>query len=121
MKRYALVLLLSLLIPIVSFSQHTYPKIVNDSLVLITTTQLKESNLIFIDHDNLLKTNNLLKRQVNVLNEINMNWASTDSIKTINYNKYVNTLKKNYKAYKIKRTLGESLVGILIIAGIILW
>ena len=34
-----------------SFSQTTYPKIVQDSLIVITPQQLKQTNLIFTQHD----------------------------------------------------------------------
>ena len=51
MKKILLILLISLLGTTSSFSQTTYPKVTKDSLVVITPQQLKQTNLIFTQHD----------------------------------------------------------------------
>ena len=51
MRKILLILLISLFLPMLSFSQTTYPKIVQDSLIVITPQQLKQTNLIFTQHD----------------------------------------------------------------------
>lgn len=50
MKKILILFLLNLLIPTVGFSQSTYPKILQDSLIVITNNQLKTTNLIFLEH-----------------------------------------------------------------------
>lgn len=39
-----------LLVSSLAFSQTTYPKVTKDSLVVITQTQLRKTNLIFLEH-----------------------------------------------------------------------
>lgn len=72
MKRNILILLVSLLIPILSFSQTTYPKITKDSLIVLTPLQLKKTNLIFVEHSK-LKEENLLLREVILLKDSTIN------------------------------------------------
>ena len=121
MKQFIIVLLVSLLIPIACISQTIYPQKVNDSLILITAKQLKQSNLIFAEHNTLLIQNDLLSKRVSTLKQLNNNWKTTDSIKTVNYNDSIKTMNKKFKVYKTKRTFKEIIVGILVVAGIILY
>ena len=51
MRRILMILLLFLILGNSSFSQTTYPKIVQDSLVIITKEQLKLTNTIFLEHE----------------------------------------------------------------------
>jgi len=54
----------------------------------VTASELKETNLIFIEHNKFRIENNLLKNQcINYQNIIN-NQVQTDSIKTIQLNSY---------------------------------
>lgn len=80
MRRFVIILLLSLWIPIVSHSQTTYP-IIKDSLVLITPQQLKETNLIFSEHKMLLEKVPLLTDQVMTLEKLNKTYIEQDSIR----------------------------------------
>ena len=63
-ERIALILLLSLFTRTWSFSQTTYPQIVNDSLVIITAEQLKATNLVFLEHSTLKSINAQLESQL---------------------------------------------------------
>lgn len=47
-----------------SFSQTTYPRQLNDSIVEITVTQLKQTNLIFREHYKLKLENVELKNKI---------------------------------------------------------
>lgn len=115
MKRFVILLLLNLLIPIVCISQTTYPRIVNDSLILLTSTQLKQTNLIFAEHEMLLQERPLYLQEVSNLKEINKSWERTDSINVANCNKAYKSIQTKYKKYKIKHTLIES-IGLVLLA-----
>ena len=79
-SKFTITLLLSLLIPTVSFSQDTYPKIVNDTLILLTSKQLKHTNLIFAEHNMLLKKTDLLESQTQQYKELIRNYEYNDSL-----------------------------------------
>ena len=64
MKRITLLLLITLLVKIMCFSSNTSRVIRQDSTVLITSDQLKYTNLIFVEHKKLLEENRLLYQQV---------------------------------------------------------
>lgn len=109
MRKLGILLLINLLIPIVvssqTISKNTYPKILGDSIVLITPEQLKETNLIFNEH-NLLKTKvPLLERKIQVLTEINDNHSKIDSLRVQEINQYKANVDKLKKSIKIKNTL----------------
>ena len=82
MKKYIILFLLNLLIPIVSFSQSIYPKILNDSLVVITPLQLKQTNLIFIEHKKYKLLIPQLENKITHLYKINSSLELIDSLKT---------------------------------------
>lgn len=82
MKKYIILFLLNLLIPIVSFSQSIYPKILNDSLVVITPLQLKQTNLIFIEHKKYKLLISQLENKITHLYKINSSLELIDSLKT---------------------------------------
>lgn len=77
--------------------------------------------MIFAEHNTLLIQNDLLNKRVSTLKQLNNNWKTTDSIKTVNYNDSIKTMNKKFKVYKTKRTFKEIIVGILVVAGIILY
>nr|DAW84570.1 MAG TPA: hypothetical protein [Caudoviricetes sp.] len=83
MKRILLILLISLLGTTLSFSQDTYPKVTKDSLVVITPQQLKQTNLIFLEHQKLSKEVVLLMEQTKNLEIVNLNLKRADSIRTV--------------------------------------
>ena len=106
MRKLGILLLINLLIPIAvssqTISKNTYPKILGDSIVLITPEQLKETNLIFNEH-NLLKTKvPLLERKIQVLTEINDNHSKIDSLRVQEINQYKANVDKLKKSIKIK-------------------
>lgn len=109
MRKLGILLLINLLIPIAvssqTISKNTYPKILGDSIVLITPEQLKETNLIFNEH-NLLKTKvPLLEGKIQVLTEINDNHSKIDSLRVQEINQYKANVDKLKKSIKIKNTL----------------
>ena len=109
MRKLGILLLINLLIPIAvssqTISKNTYPKILGDSIVLITPEQLKETNLIFNEH-NLLKTKvPLLERKIQVLTKINDNHSKIDSLRVQEINQYKANVDKLKKSIKIKNTL----------------
>ena len=65
---------------IASFSQTTYPKNVGDSLVIITAEQLKEVDLIFLEHSYLLEENEMLLDKLDLKDELIFNYQKMDSI-----------------------------------------
>lgn len=83
------ILSLIILLPMTIFSSENTLRITKqDSIVSVTASELKETNLIFIEHNKFRIENNLLKNQcINYQNIIN-NQVQTDSIKTIQLNSY---------------------------------
>lgn len=78
--KYVIALFISLSIPTASFSQTTYPRIVNDTLILFTSNQLKHTNLIFAEHKMLLKKVDLLESQTRQYKELVKNYERNDSL-----------------------------------------
>lgn len=62
-------------------SQNMYPKLVDDSLVVITPQQLKASNLIFLEHKKLKLERFELSKQLTSYELLTANYAKTDSIR----------------------------------------
>lgn len=62
-------------------SQNMYPKLVDDSLVVITPQQLKASNLIFLEHKKLKLERFELNKQLTSYELLAANYAKTDSIR----------------------------------------
>ena len=126
MRKLVIALLLSLLTPIVSLSQSTYPIIRTDSLVTITPEQLKITNLIFNEHRFLLEKVDILNNQVSNLEQINILYEIQDSVRCKeieiykqayedSFKKY-NRLDKRYKTYKYM-----SFGSILLLIGALIW
>lgn len=88
MKRLIILLIITLLMKTISFSSTIYQEISPDSTVLITSKQLKETNLIFIEHKKLLEDNNLLNIQLNNYKLSNSTLVKTDSLRLIQLNNY---------------------------------
>lgn len=80
MKRILLLLLISLCQTMWSFSQNSYPKIINDSIIAITAQQLKQTNLIFLKYDALKIENTSLNIQVTDLKKIYQDELVIDSL-----------------------------------------
>lgn len=85
MKKKLIIFLINLSIPIVCFSQniYDYPKILNDSLIVITPKQLKQTNILFLERSKLLKEKAEYKKVISnyklltsTLEELNYNYNS---------------------------------------------
>lgn len=119
-----------------SFSQTTYPKLLNDSLVVITAQQLKQTNLIFLEHQYLKNINLELSKQNKSYEVLAANYQKSDSIKNYqlrtygeqtklfndkitSQNKDIAKLKQSKKTWKKWTfggfTLSAVLLGILLI------
>ena len=114
---------MSLLIPICCISQTTYPQRLNDSLVVITNLQLKETNLIFIEHNFLKEKVNLLNIQldnyINLTNELtvrdSLNTEKYNSLVILNENQ-VRSLNKEINNLKTKKVVKNICIGCLSIS-----
>ena len=110
--KYVIALFISLSIPTVSFSQTTYPRIVNDTLILFTSNQLKHTNLIFAEHEMLLKKVDLLESQTRHYRELVRNYERNDTLQegviAANkeyYSQVINQLNNKLKKQKRKTLL----------------
>lgn len=124
MKRILIILITILLTKTLSFSVTISNQIEIDSIV--STSDIKYANLIFIEHDKLLKENSLLYKQLNNYIVLNSQLERTDSlrikqieelnriysIQVENLNKEIHKQNKVIKCWKIG--------GITISAGLIL-
>ena len=77
---------------IACFSQSTYPLILNDSLIVISPTQLKQTNLIFLEHKKLSLENNELKIQNENYGKLIFNYQVSDSVKNEQISLLTNSL-----------------------------
>ena len=105
-KRMLVTLLTILLATTTSSSSTISSGIEKDSIVSITPTQLKETNLIFAEHHKLLIENQLLSEQLNNYKEDNKLLVKTDSVRQAQikvYKDWNESLTKNLN--KKKRTL----------------
>lgn len=80
MKRIVILFCVSLLTVILCSSQNTYPKILNDSLIVITNDQLKQTNLIFVEHSKFKEENRELYNQLSNYNALIDNYKQIDSL-----------------------------------------
>lgn len=121
MKKISLLLLISLLTAISCFSQDIYPKKLNDSLVVITANQLKQTNLIFLEHDKLSNENKMLYNKITLLDSLNNNYVKIDSINNITINNLKQELSKKSKSPVKHYIIGGSFGAVLgLILGILL-
>lgn len=100
MKRMLNILLLILLAKICCFSENISPQIPQDSTVLITVSELKYTNLIFVEHKKLILDNKLLQQQINNYKELNIQSEKLDSVRVRQielYNKQIDSLSKEIK------------------------
>ena len=111
-SKFAILLLLSLLTPTVSFSQDTYPKIVNDTLILLTSSQLKHTNLIFAEHKMLLNKVDLLESQIWQYKKLVSNYEYNDSLLSciINTDREYFNSKINILNSEIKKSKKQNLI-----------
>lgn len=135
MRRIVILLLISLLQTTVTFSQNiSYPRQTNDSIVEITTEQLKQTNLIFIEHKSLKSENKELNFQIDKYKDLINNYNQQDFINRIkiqelsNYSEFankqlaikdkeitkLNKVKNNYKVFTICGISVSVLLGVLL-------
>ena len=69
----------------------------NDSIVLITVSDLKYANLIFVEHKKLTIDNTFLTKQVLTLKALNSELSKVDSLKTEQLDNYKKVNKEYYK------------------------
>ena len=130
MKKNITMFLLTLLMTTTCFSQTILTETKKDSTVLITSEQLKRTNLIFVEHEALLKSNSLLSQQLINYKLSNDLLLKTDSIRKIeidnykllteSFNSKINTLNKKIKQ-KDKVILTLKIGGITVSSGLLLW
>ena len=130
MKKSILTFFLILLATTTSFSQTISNEIKKDSTVLITSDQLKRTNLIFVEHEALLKTNSLLHQQLDNYKLNNNLLLRSDSIHKVEIDKYklltesfsseITSLNKEIKR-KDRTILTLKIGGITISSGLLLW
>lgn len=126
MKRIVILFSIILLQTTTSFSQIIW----NDSVIGITPIQLKTTNLIFVEHEKLLKENSLLKIQLDNYIKDNQLLTQTDSIRTIQLKSYkdldtqnkkqIEQLNKDLSRKKRELTVWK-IGGLGISVGLLLW
>lgn len=62
------------------FSQTIYPKALNDSLVVITNNQLKQTNLIFIEHQKLKQEAIEFQKQIQEYEKLKLNFEQVEQV-----------------------------------------
>ena len=114
MRRILIILLISIFQKTLCFSQTIYPRIVSDSLILITSSQLKQTNLIFAEHQKLKSVNVQINTKFGLQEEISSMFNQSAMIKDLqianletindinkstllNINKELNQYKKRQK------------------------
>ena len=129
MKRIATLLLAILLTTTICFSQTTSVDTNPDSIVSVTSEQLKYANLIFVEHEKLLIENSLLNTQIgNYQSKLKLA-EETDSLRLSQISQYkgineayslqIGELNKSLSK-KDKTILGLKIGCVTVSAGIIL-
>ena len=85
--------LISLSIPILCSSQTIYQNSKGDTLITITPSQLKTTNLIFVEHKHLKIENNLLNEKITQLELLNSNLNNISTLKDNKLSEYENKFK----------------------------
>lgn len=106
MKKIIISLLIMMSIPTICSSQNIWNQ---DSVVTITSKQLKEANLIFIEHKKLLNENNLLYKQIDNYRKDSCLLIQLDSINNVKINDYKNLVTKQEKCItSLEKDLSKS-------------
>ena len=117
-------------------SQNTYPKLTNDSLIVITPQQLKATNLIFLEHKKLKLEIPELNKQIASYESLIKSYEQTDSVRNAqvkrlmlhvevseqvmqNQLREINKLESKNKLYK-GLTIGGVTVSVILIATLLL-
>lgn len=96
MKRTLILLLIIMLARISAFSLNTSNLIEQDSIVYVTTQDIKYTNLIFIEHKKLIKDNALLLNQIENYKDLTNTLTQVDSLRLKQIKEY-STLNENYQ------------------------
>ena len=130
MRKFVILSCLILLTTITCFSQNILVNESNDTVVLITPQQLKETNLIFAEHQKLLMEKKLLLNQLNNYKLDNDLLSYSDSIKSLQVDNYKN-LTNSYSIQieklnqevqeKNKSLLTWKISSITISVGLLVW
>ena len=130
MRKFVILSCLILLTTITCFSQNILVNESNDTVVLITPQQLKETNLIFAEHQKLLIEKKLLLNQLNNYKLDNDLLSYSDSIKSLQVDNYKN-LANSYSIQieelnqevqeKNKSLLTWKISSITISVGLLVW
>ena len=130
MKKFVILFFLILSMTTTCFSQNISNGIEKDSIVLITPNQLKEANLIFVEHQKLLRENDLLFKQISNYKLDNELLLKTDSLRTLQLRNYEGltesyNLKIEQLNKEIKRKNNTLLVwkvgGVTVGVGLLVW
>ena len=130
MKKFVILFFLILSMATTCFSQNISSRIEKDSIVLITPNQLKEANLIFVEHQKLLRENDLLFKQISNYKLDNELLLKTDSLRTLQLRNYEGltesySLKIEQLNKEIKRKNNALLVwkvgGVTVGVGLLVW
>ena len=111
MKSLLVTLIITLLLTISSFSQTTYPvvkTILDKELILITPEQLKLTNKIFAENNQLILANSYLKDEVSLMDEIYKEQSRTiGTLKGVVNNQETIILNHEKKEHEYKFQLKE--------------
>ncbi len=127
MKTKFIFVLLFGMIFIPNIRAEDFPKLTHDSLVVITPQQLKQTNLIFVEHNKLLLENEQLEMEVLDYEEL-LDYASRqDSLRQIRFSEFQDQLEMNnrmiqeqqellQKQRNKNKILGYTLGGVAVVA-----
>ena len=129
MKKIVTLLLTILLTTTTCFSQTTSAETSPDSIVFITSEQLKYANLIFVEHEKLLTENSLLNFKINKLQSKLKLSETLDSLRLYQISQYkginntyalqINDLNRSISK-KDKTILGLKIGCVTVSVGIVL-
>lgn len=130
MKKTLILLLLTMLVRISAFSSTTSEPIKQDSIIYVTTQDIKYANLIFVEHKKLIKDNFLLTQQLENYKDLTNTLTQIDSLRLRQINEYselnqsyqlqIDQLNKDMKK-KNRTLLGWKIGGITVSAGLLLF
>lgn len=96
------------------------------SRIIITSDQLRTTNLIFVEHEKYSKLVPLLKQENANLTLVNETWVRTDSLKTVQLYKQnqmisqqAQDIERLNKNLKISTAIGGTAVGVTIIVTVL--
>lgn len=130
MKKTLILLLLTMLVRISAFSSTISEPIEQDSIVYVTTQDIKYANLIFVEHKKLIKDNFLLTQQLENYKDLTNTLTQVDSLRLRQINEYselnhsyqlqIDDLNKDIKK-KNRTLLVWKIGGITVSAGLLLF